>query len=213
MDTSVKERLVGGAILVLLVVLIVPAVLTGPRELPPPEPDSQGPTRTVEIDFAGSQPALNAEPEPERDPGPAGQAAVPPAPTGLPAPEAAVDSPALPAASQGTVAAPPEGVSAPVAGPPAAQQQVPAPAARPEPAAPGSAWAVQVAALASEESARKMVADLRSRGYSAFILEYRTSERVLYRVRVGPEPQRDKAVALASRLQGEGFKATVVAHP
>jgi cell division septation protein DedD len=199
MDTSVKERLVGGAILVLLVVLIVPAVLTGPRELPPPEPDSQGPTRTVEIDFAGSQPALNAEPEPERDP--------------VPAPEAAVDSPALPAASQGTVAAPPEGVSAPVAGPPAAQQQVPAPAARPEPAAPGSAWAVQVAALASEESARKMVADLRSRGYSAFILEYRTSERVLYRVRVGPEPQRDKAVALASRLQGEGFKATVVAHP
>jgi DedD protein len=72
---------------------------------------------------------------------------------------------------------------------------------------------VQLAALSSQDSATKMVADLKSRGYSAFIVEYRASDRVLYRVRVGPEAQRDRAAALASRLQGEGFKATVVPHP
>jgi DedD protein len=72
---------------------------------------------------------------------------------------------------------------------------------------------VQVAAFSSQDSARKMVADLKSRGYGAFILEYRADNRVLYRVRVGPEAQRERASALASRLQGEGFKAAVVPHP
>jgi cell division protein FtsN len=45
------------------------------------------------------------------------------------------------------------------------------------------------------------------------VLEYRADGRVLYRVRVGPEAQKDRAAALATRLEAEGFKAAVVAHP
>jgi cell division septation protein DedD len=206
METAVKERLVGGAILVLLVVLVVPALLTGPRELPPSEPDSQGPSRTVEIDISGAQPTVDAGHERATDP-PADPPVVTPAPSGLPEPAAASGSPAAPGAQE-VQRAPSETLPAP-----ALQPVNTAPSARPEPAAPGSAWAVQLAALSNEDSARKMVADLKKRGYSAFLLEYRSDNRILYRVRVGPEAQRDGAAALASRLEGEGFKATVVSHP
>jgi cell division septation protein DedD len=206
MDTAVKERLVGGAILVLLVVLVVPAILTGPREPPPPEPDGDGATKTVEIDLGRSQRVGDVAQEPVTEP-----ATVPTAPTGLP------DTAAAPVQAEAIQAAPAP-AEAPPAQPAADAAQSPAPVqgpppARQEPAAPGSGWAVQLAAFSSQDSARKMVADLRSRGYSAFVLEYRADSRVLYRVRVGPEAQRERAAALASRLQGEGFKATVVAHP
>jgi DedD protein len=207
METAVKERLVGGAILVLLVVLIVPAILTGPRELPLPELDGEGPTKTVEIDLGGSRPAVDTGQEALAD-----QPVIPPAPTGLPetAPAPAVASQATqaPQPAQEMPAAPPGAAIAPAPGPVQAS-----PPAQPEPATSDSAWAVQLAAFSSQDSARKMVADLKSRGYSAFVLEYRADNRVLYRVRVGPEAQRERAAALASRLQGEGFKATVVAHP
>jgi len=206
MDIAVKERLVGGAILVLLVVLVVPAVLTGPREPPPPEPNGDGATRTVEIDLGRSRPVGDIGQEPVT-----GQTTLPPAPTGLPetaATGAQAEGIQATPASRETPAAPPATDAARAPGP----VQAP-PAARPEPVAPGSAWAVQLAAFSSQDSARKMVADLKSRGYSAFVLEYRADNRVLYRVRVGPEAQRERAAALASRLQGEGFKATVVTHP
>jgi DedD protein len=217
MDTAVKERLVGGAILVVLVVLIVPAILTGPREPPPPEPDSEGPTKTVQIDLGRTQTASDTGQEPVPDQ-PAEQPVIPLAPTGLPDSTAAAPTPAAtqPAAPAGDspVATPPsaERPSVPAGTPvPAAAQ--PPPPARQEPASSGSAWAVQLAAFSNQDSARKMVADLKNRGYSAFVLEYRANDRVLYRVRVGPEGQRERAAALASRLQGEGFKATVVTHP
>jgi len=212
METAVKERLVGGAILVLLVVLVVPALLTGPRELPPPEPDSEGPTRTVEIDLGGPQPAGDTGEKPVAD-----QPVVAAAPSGLPEPVPAATSAAARPAAQDAPAVPSGADTAPAGQPlqttsPARVEPAASPA-RPEPAASPSGWAVQLAALSSQDSATKMVADLKSRGYSAFIVEYRASDRVLYRVRVGPEAQRDRAAALASRLQGEGFKATVVPHP
>jgi DedD protein len=198
METAVKERLVGGAVLVLLVVLVVPALLSGPREPPPPEPESQGPTRTVEIDISGSRPTAVADGET-----PAERPVLTP-PSGLPEPAASSVTPDVP-------------VNPTVAAGPAARSSVEAPgtapAALPVPAAPGSAWAVQLAALSNADSASKMVAELNGHGYTAFILEHRSNGRVLYRVRVGPEAQRDRAAALAERLQGEGYKATVVAHP
>jgi DedD protein len=198
METAVKERLVGGAVLVLLVVLVVPALLSGPRQPPPPEPDSEGSTRTVEIDISGPRPTVDAVAEPPAD------RPVLPSPSGLPEPAASSVTPDVPVAP--TVAAEPTAGSS-------VEPVSTAPATLEEPAAPGSAWAVQLAALSNADSARKMVAELSGHGYAAFILEYRSNGRVLYRVRVGPEAQRERAAALAERLQGEGYKATVVAHP
>lgn len=120
-----------------------------------------------------------------------------------------------------------EPVPAEVLAPPPSPSEVPPgvapetlPAASPGPAEPQpeSGWAVQVAALGSETAARAMAADLQSRGYAAFVLEYRLNGKVYYRVRVGPEAQRDRAEALAGRLGSERFdgrplEPAVLRHP
>jgi DedD protein len=57
------------------------------------------------------------------------------------------------------------------------------------------------------------VAELQKRRYSAFILEYRASGQVLYRVRVGPEQDRARAEEIAARLAKDGFQPVVARHP
>lgn len=194
MDTAVKERLVGAAILVVIVVLVVPAFLRGPR--PPPEtPPPAGDTRVVEINLAGRG-GVPREPTPA-DPAPTGGGAESAEPAALPA------APPLPQPAE-TTTDPGAAVPAPVTVPP--PQPVVAPAA-------ATGWAVQVAALSKAEAAERMATNLRQKGYPAFVLEHAADGKVLYRVRVGPEPQRDRAEALARRLQGEGFKPTVVSQP
>ncbi len=195
METEVKERLVGAIILVLLAVLVLPALLSGPRQPKPVEPAAPAPTRSVDLDLGGARPDAVVEVTALDEAAPvAPPAAVREAPTGLPGgSEPAAD-----------IEPPPVADAAP---PPAAEpvRQAAAPA--------GSGWAVQVAALSSRDAAMKSVADLQRRGYTAFILEYRTGGRVLYRVRVGPEAARERAAALAARMQAEGIRGNVVSHP
>lgn len=205
MDNAVKERLVGAAVLVLLVVIVVPALLSGPRESPSStEADAaeagvpEGPAgevRVVEIDLTGKQgqPAAAIVLDPVADP------AADPATVPAPGPQTGTEDPGPDN---------PAGVAAPTEPPPSPSQQV-----AEAPAPPAGGWAVQVAALSSGDAATKLAADLKARGYSAFVLEHRADGRIFYRVRVGPESQRERADALAARLQGEGLKPTVVAHP
>jgi cell division septation protein DedD len=54
---------------------------------------------------------------------------------------------------------------------------------------------------------------LRSRGYAAFVLEYRGDGKLLHRVRVGPEQNRERAAAIAARLRKDGFQPVVAPHP
>ena len=80
--------------------------------------------------------------------------------------------------------------------------------------APGtSAWAVQLGAFANRAKADELVARLRARGYAAFVLEYRASGQLLHRVRVGPEQDRARAIAIADRLRKDGYKPVVAPHP
>ena len=61
--------------------------------------------------------------------------------------------------------------------------------------------------------AEQLVAELRKRRYAAFVLEYRASGQVLYRVRVGPEQDRERAEEIAARLAKDGFQPVVARHP
>jgi DedD protein len=72
---------------------------------------------------------------------------------------------------------------------------------------------VQLGAFSTRDTAQKLVAELKTKGYAAFSLEYRSGGKVLYRVRVGPEQDRSRAEAIAMRLSKDGFKATVAPHP
>ena len=89
MDTAVKERLVGAAVLVVVVVLVVPALLTGPR--PPAEPaePASGDTRVVEIDLSGNGDARSAASPSAEEPAAGSSQADAPAPA---APHASVTS-------------------------------------------------------------------------------------------------------------------------
>lgn len=195
MDEAVKERLIGAAILVAIVVLVVPALLTGPRS---PEQSGSPATaglRSMEIEIAPSTPPEDpvlpvAEPD----------AVTTPAET---APDVRPDLPAVESPASATV---PAATGSTDAGREEEQQAGPA---EPSPAS----WAVQVAALSSRDSAAAMVDKLKGRGYPAFLLEYRADGRVLYRVRVGPETQRERAESLAARLASSGYPGSVVSHP
>lgn len=70
MDRRVKERLVGATILMVLIVLIVPELLSGPKApvTPVPPSSSAGPAeavRNVTVDLATSK-ATQAENTPQR---------------------------------------------------------------------------------------------------------------------------------------------------
>ena len=196
MDIAVKERLVGAAVLVVIVVLVVPALLSGPRPPAAPAEAPSGDTRVVEIDLAGAGGSREVSPPQE---------------AAEPAPSRAEEGAAALPAPVGNVPVPPEDAQPAAApAPPVAERHEP-PA--PVPVSAGGGWAVQVAALSKQDAAEQMVARLKGKGYPAYVLEHPSGGQVLYRVRVGPEVQRERAESLAGRLRDEGFKPAVVAQP
>jgi len=192
MEARVRERLVGALVLVAIVVLFVPAILTG-RDSAPEAPPGQ-PTRRVEV------PVSDAPPEPEE------QVLVPEPVADAPAP---ATERAAPAASTGKAVSKPTPSIAD-----ARESQAAAPAAKaPTGAASTQAWAVQLGAFSNRDKAEQLVAQLRERRYAAFMLEYRAAGKVLYRVRVGPEQDRARAAEIAARLAKDGFQPVVARHP
>jgi len=188
MEVRVRERLVGALVLVAIVVLLVPAVLQGPERAPAASTGQAN--KSVEVLLEdGDRPVGNETLMPE--PAAPQPAAAPAGP--LPAPAASADSapsPANPVATQ----------------PASTVADAGAAAATP-------AWAIQLGAFSTREKAERLVADLRKRGYAAFVLEYRASGKVLHRVRVGPEQDRERANAIALRLRKDGFQPVVAPHP
>ena len=199
MEVRVRERLIGALILVAIVVLFVPAVLTG-RGTEPVQPPAQ-PTRRVEIPVAGAERVAEEQvlvPEPLAD---------------APA-KAATSVPAGKPRETKTDEAPPAApVKAPTPAPAARTAGAAAEPQRPDVASQAPAWAVQLGAFSNRAKAEQLVAELRKRRYAAFLLEYRASGQVLYRVRVGPEQDRTRAEEIATRLTKDGFQPVVARHP
>ena len=234
MDESLKARLIGATVLVAVAVILIPELLTGrgPARTSTPVPGDRG-TRTIVIDVPVSGATVSAPtptptPAPttvvgERGPGAIVQAqqsgqpaATPettrpgPAPTPVTTPAAApaatvVDNRPGPVAS-GAAPGPAPAASRPTAAPAATQ------ASSPQAAAARGAWAVQVGAFGSTGAAAKVVNELSSAGFRAYVSPVQRGGKTLYRVRVGPEAERSRADALAASLKGRGLPATVVAN-
>ncbi len=184
MEVQVRERLVGALVLVAIVVLFVPALLKGPRRTA--EPESVPAQQSVEVDLRDLElPAQEDRlvPEPEQ---------------ALPEALPVAESTALPAPAQKPDPQPDTDRAPPAKAPVTAGQ---------------AAWAVQLGAFSARDKAESLVRDLRQRGYSAFVLEYRAKGKVLHRVRVGPEQDRARADAIADRLRKDGFQPVVAPHP
>lgn len=210
MDPALKQRLIGAAVIVALVVIFVPMLLDRPREpeprsLPltvPQPPDRRLETRVIEV-----------ERDARRDPGP-----LPVVPAAREEPVVGEQAAVLPRVDALTGedtagrGAPAEG-SAPEAGG-SAQGRAPAPAppppparresARAEPAPPPVAdgrWMVSFGSFAQRANAEKLVGELRRQGIEPQLDEIESGGRRLTRVRAGPFALRADAerVRLAAR--------------
>ena len=223
--THTRQRLIGAVALVVIVVIVVPELLTGPRKPPAPGATPGQQLRTVTIDLAAGERGAIARAPPALATA-AGPAATPPAAAPATATSATVAAPAAapePAAARAAAAAPPaaaaQTTAAPVAAaispaPPASTAAAsPARSATPA-AAPGAqGWVVQLGSFAARDNAAHLATDLRRKGYTAFVSEYHGSARVLYRVRVGPEQDRGRIDAIAQRLAREGYRGSVAPQP
>ena len=85
--------------------------------------------------------------------------------------------------------------------------EVPAVSASPRPrgpvAEPKSRIAIQVGAFESSDAAERLVRELRSREYTAYVVAGSAEDRPRWRVRVGPVSNRKDAATMAERLKRE----------
>jgi DedD protein len=238
MDRRVKERLVGATILVVLIVLIVPELLSGPKPklaVPPPvavrpeEPVGPPPVRNVTVDLATSQATQEAETA-------TASAAAPP-PTDTPAAPSSAsveDTPPEPAARDEPV--PPAGamhrrdqapptittLRAQQAAPHALEKELSSPKSatvppsssasrEPAPAAvPHHGWAVQLGSFASRANAETLVHRLKAHASSAYVSSSGKGAALRYRVRIGPLADRGAAERARLKLIKEGYSASLV---
>lgn len=206
MDRRVKERLVGASILAVLIVLIVPALLSGP----PPQPatgsaaprlpaSAPEPIRNVTVDLATSK-----APEPLAETAAASSAQPPQArngnaPSVVDGASAATTTPVAPA----SVAA-----LAPLeTAPPPPTSRVSAE----KPAIAGHAFTVQLGSFASHDNADRLLRQLRAQGFAAFVSSGGSGPSLRYRVRIGPMADRGAAVQTVAKLKALGHAASIVA--
>ncbi len=220
METRLKERLTGAAILVALIVLVVPELFHGQHQDVTANTSSSGegpPVRSYTIDLSNG-PARTA---PLQSTDSAGEAAAgaaaanggaapsapsPPAPSN--ASNASTASPAT-SAAPATSAVP----AAPAVGPPKTK-----PAAPPTPAplnhaasktASAGSWSVQLGLFASRDNAERLMHSAQNKGFQVSVSE--ADGKGLYHVVAGGLADRGAAQTLQGRLQGQGFQAAVVA--
>jgi cell division septation protein DedD len=193
LDSHVKERIVGAAVLVALGVWLIPWVLNGPESLPAelstpelqlPSTDSATPIRTETVDLT-SRPAASAR-----------------APDSESLRESVSDD-TVPAARTAPLAAaePPDAAPA-VAAQPALQTTTAG-------AAP-SGWSVQVGAFGERANATQLAGRVADYGYRAQVSEFLSSGQSMHRVRVEGFATREQAEAASSSLSAHGIPARVV---
>jgi DedD protein len=237
MDSRAKQRLTGAIILVALFVLLVPELLTGPKNAAKAPAQEEGlRSYTIDLDApaapAGVQPTGPAVALPPVVEAPAGaghelaQPGESAAPDSSPTPVAA-DSQAKPPAASGPVPKPAQASSAPVAS--TAPAVRPAPATTPvetsreaprQPKEPQTAasggkgrFVVQLGSFGSRDNAERLVREMTSKGFATFVAPITTNGRELYRVRVGPTRDRASAEALATQLKRMGQSGSIVPIP
>lgn len=124
-----------------------------------------------------------------------------------------VAAPPKPEAAKPAVAVtPPKPVSAPVvAQKPAVPPATPAKPSKPsKPAVPVSRFFAQVGSFTEIDGARRTQEQLKSQNFKSLISPADTPAGTRYRVRVGPYPSREAAIAARDSLVGKGYASPTV---
>lgn len=198
MDDSLKKRLIGAVVLVSLAVIFVPMLVED-------EPVVSGHITETNIpprpEFPTVEPQASAAGEAaEAGSGERGYALPLPEPSGAPqtaaAPEIAPPPPPPEVADEPLETASPRAETTPPA-----EQPAPAPEPQPQAKPAGSeGWVVQVGSFSDKGNANSVTERLRSAGFSVFQEDIRVGDKVLYRVRVGPEAAREQAEKLQAKI-------------
>jgi cell division septation protein DedD len=227
MDSGLKKRLIGAAVLIVLAVIFVPMLLpgsSGPDSVGlnlPPAPSGDLQTRILKVGAdaasAGSG-AQAAVPDPDRVAtlslvgGAAPKAQVAPSAAATAVTPAAPRSASAVAVAPAPVPAAAEAKMKPQPAKVAAAQPAAAPIAKPAPATPiaggagaaaGAAYAINLGIYADHASANRLVADARQHGFTATTSAETFQGKSVLRVRVGPFASR--AAAEAARLRLKSF--------
>lgn len=212
MDHSVKQRLLGAAVLIALAIIFVPMLLTGPGTKrtsetanlqAPPTPDRKFQERTLSLDLppadttSGQPSASNtAAPDPNRI------ATIDTATAPRSQPTLAIDEPAISSSSPTatTSATTTTATSSPTPTPvtPTATAAAPSNSDLPGTAANGSFF-VHLGDYGAQKNAIDLAATLKKSGFAAFTQASTFGGKPTLRVRVGPFA--DRAAAEATRLR------------
>jgi DedD protein len=214
LDSLVKERLTGAIILVVLIVLLVPELLSGPsRSVPAPQAaatsSEEPPLRSYTINLADDSHSTGPS---------AGTASAPPQASGPEQPTPITESPAAtqqadapsdssPGPAQAATQTSPPG-SATQSEPPREQQKTAAPHGPAPPQTGG--WMVQLGVFSVQANAERLAQDLKSQGFHAQVSENAGGGRALWRVRVGPAAERAAAEQLSAKLRAAGHAGSIV---
>jgi len=190
METTLKQRLIGAAVIIALAVIFVPMILDGSGQQDsmvinmevPPEPtftfesDLPDPKRLDKLPTIEKNTEVDSK-QTSKDEKPIAEAAAPDSAQRSNIVEATANhikiNPAL------------------------------------------SAWAVQVASFGEKEKALALQEKLLAGNYSAFTEKFSVGNKVLYRVKVGPELKRENAETLRDKIKKEhGLTGSFVTnHP
>lgn len=98
---------------------------------------------------------------------------------------------------------------------PSQDEAAPAPAAPAKAAAPrAGGWAVQVAAMGSQADANALRDKLRANGFDGYVDTVNAGGKQLWRVRAGPQTQRDDAIRIRDQIKSKlGISGNVVSAP
>ena len=203
MERSLKERLIGAAVLVVLAVWLIPLVLNGP------EPAVEAESEVLELPVVESSSAVRIQTirldENREPPTPASRGETVVALTPNPAPEVSVSriETVLPEpVPQAVTVNELRGSS---------EEPHEAPLVREETGSSGGeAWVVQIGSFSEEDNAQRLAQRVAGLGFNARVSTFTASGGAMYRVRVGPESSRERAVEIVSSLSMHGFVAQVV---
>lgn len=189
--SQLRQRLIGALVLVALAAIIVPFFLGDQDGMPPgqvaeiPAAPEQIPGADIPIAEEGvgaeSVPAEEVTADTVLD-------SATPASTPLPAPNMALAPKTETAPAISDTAERPVKMTTPVAT-----------ASPPGP----TAWVVQLGSFSSEQNAWALRDKLRNKGYHAFVERISEGDKMVIRVRIGPELVRAKAEAVQQKLEKE----------
>jgi len=229
MDRQLLERMIGAGVLIVALILIVPAILDGQRDVDtdpgaaidsgePLESDELTRTHTMRLDRQPDTPPMAREKtptlteesvEPIQPPESVAKEVVSTAPSGV-SPKS-TDKSAVSNPDEDPVAAEPSNQDEPAQTVRSAEPVIAdAPPQKGLYQVPDSGWAVQLGSFGDRQNAERLATTVSQNGFTAYLMPLKQPDKTLYRVRVGPRDSREKASELADRLAKNGYKGQVV---